>query len=101
MMKLSMTKISLPSKLGLVKDIIGGTPRISKRGVPHLIIGGSGVYGSVCYFKKTHVWKFFYPYPSDIQTVKTFQDLVDLIEFIQGGEWWRNEMKERLHYSGG
>ena len=55
---------------------LSGYARVSKRGVPHVVITKDSVTYSVCWFGKGRFWRIFYPYPSwgrdqnklDIQT---------------------------------
>jgi len=80
-----INKKRVPIRLSMVSDILEGTTRWSKRGVPHIVVGTDGHYGSICYFKNTGIWKFFFPYPSgsDGQTIIPFYSTTELIKYVR------------------
>ena len=85
----------MPNRISMVSDILEGVARWSRRGVPHIVVGHTGLYGSATYFKSVKKWKFFYPYAAGEQRVKTFPNSLKLIEYELGGTW-REELKEEL-----
>lgn len=62
--ELSEKKVAI-SSLTQIQKIVGGDLRISNQGVPHLLYPNNikPLY-SICYFKKSKLYKVFYPYPS-------------------------------------
>lgn len=52
---------------------LGGLFRISRAGVPHIVLDvGSGRRASVCFFARTRKWRVFFPYCEfDKQQIKT------------------------------
>ena len=62
---------------------IGGRLRISSNGVPHIIRTIGGITYSYCYFKKTKLWKLFWPWPSfDGQQKRVFKELTPLVKYM-------------------
>ncbi len=57
--------------------------RISKRGVPHLVVTFLGVDTSITYFRGKEVYKIFYPYPSDQQTRITMKTQAEVLEYFR------------------
>lgn len=62
--------------------------RYSLKGVPHIIMHviGSKFDYSICYFRKTSVWRVFYPYavPNNGQQKWDFETEAQVIDFFKG-----------------
>jgi len=58
--------------------------RISKRGVPHIVLNYGKDSFSICYFRTTSIWKFFHGYaegpPKKVVTLKTYVDVLHYVE---------------------
>ena len=61
----------------------------SKRGVPLIILTlPNGRRGNLCYFARTHIWRWFYPsWEFDTEPVRTdFPSLEAFKQFLQGAK---------------
>ncbi len=61
---------------------IGGEVRISKRGVPHIVIAKGDTTYSIAYMGRKRFWRVFYPYPSNNQKKKNFSNIEQLQLFF-------------------
>jgi len=56
---------SIPVRVARIATVqmahLGATHRISKRGVPHILVDIAGVLYSCCYFGRTDTWRVFWP----------------------------------------
>jgi len=59
-------------------EVIGGELRISRRGVPHIVVSDH----SVCWMGRNRVYRVFYPYGADPQSRKDFVDVAGVQEFL-------------------
>lgn len=65
---------------------LGGKFYTSKRGVPLIIITlPNGSLGNLCYFRRTRVWRWFYPaWVFDVDVVSTdFESLSSFKRFME------------------
>lgn len=72
------------AKLTELTKKIGGTVRISKKGVPHIVVEGNNCKYSVAYFSSTNTFRVFWPYPSygELQNKKTLAAEDDVARFL-------------------
>lgn len=70
------------SRMSEVARRLNGEYRVSRRGVPHVLITRGGVTYSVCYFKRSNLYRVFYPYGSSNQERRDFATLDDLTGFF-------------------
>ncbi len=65
---------------------IGGFVRLSKKGVPHIVVERGGRTYSVCYFASTNTFRVFWPYPSygAVQSKKTVANEEAVIKLLAG-----------------
>ncbi len=68
-----------------------GTLRTSKRGVPHVLVNVEDTTYSIVWFKKTNIFRIFWPYPSDEQHKQDFDTPGKVIAFIV------NQVKEKVN----
>ena len=67
--------------------------RFSIKGVPHLLLnGGDNIIYSICYFKKSRLFKIFYPYPAKKQTKVICKEWINVLEFFK----FRNNKNKNL-----
>ena len=63
----------------LISEVI-----LSKKGVPHLVVNFKGIQYSVCYFKKSHSFRVFWPYMDfDNQNKIELKLWTDVINFFK------------------
>ena len=67
------------------EKILKGHLRISRKGVPHIIVSRHGTSFSICRFGKRKIWRVFYPYPSYLrpQIKKDFSSIIGVINFLK------------------
>lgn len=65
-----------------VAEEIGGEYKVSQRNVPYVVIKYKGEKASVCYFKKTNIFRLFYPYPGDAQEKIDFSSKEELLKHL-------------------
>lgn len=69
-----------------LQELTGGTIRLSRCGVPHLLIEKDGVMRSVCYFGKLARFRMFWPYPALRQERLDLPDLRSVAFYFQADE---------------
>jgi len=82
--ELEFQRENIERKVRLFAITVGGYARISRHGVPHVIVKVGNTVYSACYFGSTNTWRVFYPYPSDNQHKITFKSSEEAIKFIKG-----------------
>jgi len=70
--------------LDIILKNIGGYFRISKKGVPHIVLERPEMTYSICWFKKRKKYRLFYPYPSydKKQEKRDFTNITNLQQFL-------------------
>jgi len=73
--------------LDVVLRGLGGNFRISKRGVPHIVLKTNKQTYSICWFKRSRIYRLFYLYPTYLtQTKVDFNNFTDLQKFFLSKE---------------
>lgn len=69
-------------ELKVIAAQLNGYVRTSARGVPHVVVSHKNKGYSICYFKKSDIFRVFFPYPNEIQTKTDFKTSSEVVEFI-------------------
>lgn len=65
---MALNNKQIKAKVQKMAEDLGGTFRISQRGVPRAIVSVGETTYSICWFAKTSTWRVFYPYGLENQT---------------------------------
>ena len=75
---------------------IGGNVRISRRGVPHLVVSCHAKLYSICYFARSRMLKVFAdPYLSTNRQIKTFKRWEKLVYWFEETKLSQRDSVER------